>query len=89
MKKSVIIHQISDDEYEQKVYYRLLHNKNLKNEDVKLFLYNDCIRQVAVGGHYLVIQDATQPNFEKNKVNISNKEGLDVIGDNKSLGWLK
>ncbi len=87
MKKSVVIHQLSDDDSEQKAYYRLLHNENFKNEDVKSFLYDACVRQVSAEGHYLVIQDTTQPNFEKNKANINNKEGLGVIGDNKSLGF--
>lgn len=87
MKKSVVIHQLSDDESEQKAYYRLLHNENFKNEDVKSFLYDDCVRQVSPDGHYLVIQDTTQPNFEKNRSNITNKEGLGVIGNNKSLGF--
>lgn len=87
MKKSVVIHQLSDDESEQKAYYRLLHNENFKSEDVKSFLYDDCVRQVSPCGHYLVIQDTIQPNFEKNRSNITNKEGLGVIGNNKSLGF--
>ncbi len=82
-----MIHQLSDTESEQRAFYRLLYSKNLLIEDVKSTLYADCLRQVSPTGHYLVIQDTTQPNFEKNRSNISNKEGLGVIGDNKSLGF--
>lgn len=87
LKQSVVIHQLSDTESEQRAFYRMLYSKNLCTEDVKSVLYADCLRQVSASGHYLLIQDTTQPNFEKNRSNVSNTEGLGVIGDNKSLGF--
>lgn len=82
-----MVHQIADNESEQRAYYRLLSNKNLHLSDVKSFLYWDCWAQVSPTGHYLLIQDTTQPNFEKNRSNIVNTDGLGVIADNKSLGF--
>jgi hypothetical protein len=87
VKQSVVIHQIADNQSEQRAYYRLLDNENLDLNDVKSFLYSDCSAQVSSGGHYLLIQDTTQPTFEKNRSNISNTDGLGVIADNKSLGF--
>ncbi len=39
------------------------------------------------GGHYLVFNDTTQPNFERNRHNITDQQGLGVIADKKSLGF--
>ncbi len=54
---------------------------------LKEYIYRDCQRQVEAGKHYLVIQDTTQPNFERNRANIGQTDGLGVIGDGKSLGF--
>lgn len=54
---------------------------------LKEYLYQDCERQIEAGKHYLVIQDTTQPNFERNRSNIVQSEDLGVIGDGKSLGF--
>jgi hypothetical protein len=56
-------------------------------DHLKEYIYQDCERQIEVGKHYLVIQDTTQPNFERNRANISQMDGLGVIGDGKSLGF--
>ena len=82
-----MIHRISGGEAEQRSYYRLLHNTGLDTASIKEYLYADCRRQVVPAAHYLCIQDTTQPNFESNRKNISNMEGLGVIGDGKSLGF--
>lgn len=86
-KESVVIHRISKNESEQRSYYRLLHNERVETEEIKEYVYSDCARQVEAGGHYLCIQDTTQPNFERNRANIKNKQGLGVIGDGESLGF--
>jgi hypothetical protein len=86
-KENIVIHSISKDESEQRGYYRLLHNERFDIESVKSFIYDDCSRQIESGGHYLVIQDTTQPNFNRNKDNILDKRGLGVIGDGASLGF--
>jgi len=83
----VVIHQIASDENQQKSFYRLLHNKRMEIEALKEHIYQDCYRQIDATGHYLVIQDTTQPNFNRNKANISNTEGLGVIADKRSLGF--
>ena len=82
-----MIHRISAGEAEQRSYYRLLHNPRVDITAIKEYLYADCRRQVVPGDHYLCIQDTTQPNFESNRKNIGNLEGLGVIGDGKSLGF--
>lgn len=82
-----MIHNISKDESEQRSFYRLLHNNRFDIESVKAFIYDDCARQVEEGKHYLVIQDTTQPNFNRNEKNIGDKSGLGVIGDGASLGF--
>lgn len=65
----------------------MLYNEKFTDSAVASYLYQDCIRQVSEGEHYLLIQDTTQINFESNRSNISDKTGLGVIGDNKSLGF--
>lgn len=82
-----MIHKISDSEPEQRSFYRLLHNPMFDIDSLKNFIYADCERQIEHGKHYLAIQDTTQPNFERNRKNIHNKDGLGVIGDGKSLGF--
>jgi hypothetical protein len=59
----------------------------LETEHIKQYLYQDCRRQVSEGGHYLVFQDTTQPNFERNRHNITDQQGLGVIADKQSLGF--
>lgn len=86
-RQTTIIHRLGDGEAEQRGFYRLLHNEGVQTEEVKRYIYDDCLRQVEQGHHYLVIQDTTQPNFERNRANIRNKEGLGVIGDRRSLGF--
>lgn len=59
----------------------------METQHIKQYLYEDCRRQVVAGGQYLVFEDTTEPNLERNRRNIANQEGLGVIGDNKSLGF--
>ncbi|MBC7921243.1 MAG: IS4 family transposase [Ferruginibacter sp.] len=68
----------------------MLHNPRLATEDIKQYLYADCQRQVEAGQHYLVIQDTTQPNFERNRANITHPAGLGTIGNQQQgqLGFL-
>lgn len=86
-KESVVIHRLADNEAQQRSFYRLLHNPRLETGQVVEFIRRDCARQVEAGGHYLVIQDTTQPNFERNRGNISDGRGLGVLGDRASLGF--
>jgi len=86
-KQSVVIHQLAEDEAQQRSFYRLIHNKRVETQAIKNYIYSDCKRQVEAGQHYLVIQDTTQPNFERNRQNIKDQSGLGVIGNNKDLGF--
>ncbi|WP_162056526.1 IS4 family transposase, partial [Pontibacter pamirensis] len=86
-KESVVIHRLANNEAQQRGFYRLLHNPNLKTGQVVEFIRRDCARQVEAGAHYLVFQDTTQPNFERNRGNISDGRELGVIGDRASLGF--
>lgn len=86
-KQRVVIHQISENEAEQRSYYRLLHNPRVETNQLISYLQQDCARQVENGQHYLVFQDTTQPNFERNRANISDQQQLGVIGDKQSLGF--
>jgi hypothetical protein len=61
-QESVVIHQLAEDEAQQRSFYRLLANERVETEEIKQYLYGDCKRQVEAGQHYLVIQDTTQPN---------------------------
>ena len=65
----------------------MLYNEKFTESAVVSYIYQDCIRQVSDGEHYLLIQDTTQINFESNRSNINDKSGSGVIGDNKSLGF--
>lgn len=85
--RSLVVHQISEDEAEQRAYYRLLQNKNISVEGLGNYLTEDCQRQVKPKRHYLIFQDTTQPNLERKRDQIKDKKGLGVIGDNKSLGF--
>ena len=87
VKQSVVVHQIADNQSEQRACYRLLYNESLTLSEVKSVLYSDSSAHVSASGHYLLIQDTTQPNFDNNRSNISDTEGLGVIADNKSLGF--
>lgn len=86
-RESIVVHRISDNEAEQRAYYRLLHNKKLSVEELSKYIINDCRRQVKPGKTYLVFQDTTQPSFERNRRNIKANSGLGVISDNKTLGF--
>ena len=86
-RQSVVIHQLAEDEAQQRSFYRLIHNKRVESQSIKNYIYADCKRQVEAGQHYLVIQDTTQPNFERNRQNIKDQTGLGVIGNNKDLGF--
>lgn len=86
-KESVVIHRLTKNEAQQRSFYRLLHNPRLETVQVVEFIRQDCRRQVQQGAHYLVIQDTTQPNFERNRRNISDAGQLGVIGDKESLGF--
>lgn len=66
--------------------YRMLDNENVELEDIKQGIVNDCARK-ADCQHALIIQDTTQPNYEKHRERIIKGSGLGVIGDNKSLGY--
>lgn len=87
-RERVVIHQLGEDEAQQRSFYRLVHTTRVETEEIKQYLYADCKRQVEEGTHYLVIQDTTQPNFERNRGNIQNQAGLGVIGNNSALGFL-
>jgi hypothetical protein len=86
-QESVVIHRLSENQAQQRSFYRLLHNPHLETEQVVEFMRRDCLRQVEAGAHYLVIQDTTQPNFERNRGNIGDQGQLGVLGDNESLGF--
>jgi hypothetical protein len=91
-RQSVVIHpggapQLGQDEAQHRSFYRLIHNKRVESQAIKQYIYADCKRQVEAGAHYLVIQDTTQPNFERNRANIKDPTGLGVIGNKKDLGF--
>lgn len=83
----MIVHRISDNESEQRAYYRLLNNKRLSIEALIESIIQDCERQVEPGEHYLVFQDTTQPSLERNRKNIQPASGLGVLSDNRTLGF--
>ena len=64
----------------------MLNNKNIELDDIKQGIINDCARKASCQ-HALIIQDTTQPNYERHRGRIKPNSGLGVIGDNKSLGY--
>ncbi len=50
-KESVVIHQLSESEAEQRSYYRLLQNPRLETSAIIAYLQQDCERQVEAGEH--------------------------------------
>jgi hypothetical protein len=90
--ESVVTHQIANNEAEQKAFYRLLHNPRVSMDELINYITSDCSRQVESGKHYIVFQDTTQPNLEKQRDRIKAESGLGVIArrtvsDNRSLGF--
>jgi len=85
-KETYSVLSISTNWAEALGYYRMLDNKNVELEDIKQGVVNDCGRK-AVCSHALILQDTTQPNYEKHRGRIHPDSGLGVIGDNKSLGY--
>ncbi len=85
-KESYSVLSISENWASAMGNYRMLNNKNVGIEDIKQGIINDCARK-ANCTHALVLQDTTQPNYEKHRGRIKPNSGLGVIGDNKSLGY--
>ncbi len=85
-KETYSVHSIAEDWAEAIGYYRMLDNENVDLDDIKQGIVNDCARK-AVCAHALILQDTTQPNYEKHRGRIQADTGLGVIGDNKSLGY--
>ncbi len=85
-KKSFSVLSISKTWAEAMGNYRMLNNEKVELDDIKKGIINDCARK-ADCQHALLIQDTTQPNYEKHKGRIKRDSGLGVIGDNKSLGY--
>lgn len=83
---TVVIHRLGNNESEQRRYYRILQNERVEIDNIKESIYADCIRQVESGHHYLLLEDTTQLNFDRNRENIHNQEYVGLIGNNRSLG---
>lgn len=85
-KNIVNIRKMAENWAEQIGFYRFFDNQKVTSERLSQSFAQHC-GQRASGGHYLVIQDTTQPNFEWNRRQISDQNGLGVIGDGASLGF--
>lgn len=85
-KESFSVLSISGDWAGAMGNYRMLNNENVGIEDINQGIINDCARK-ANCPHALILQDTTQPNYEKHRGRIKPNSGLGVIGDNKSLGY--
>jgi len=83
---TVVIHRLGTNESEQRRFYRILQNERVEIDNIKESIYADCIRQVEPGHHYLLLEDTTQLNFDRNRENIHNQEYVGLIGNNRSLG---
>jgi len=84
--ESVSIHSMSDDWADTIGNYRMLENEKVELDGIKQGLIDDCARK-AECAHALLIQDTTQPNYERHRGRIKQGSGLGVIGDNRSLGY--
>ncbi len=84
--KSIVINQVGSSWSEKMAYYRLLGNDKTSFEKIQQSLADACGQRVS-GGHYLVIQDSTQPNYQSHAGRLKANSGLGVIGNNKDLGF--
>lgn len=84
--QSVSINKISGKWSEAMGNYRMIENEKVNSRSIKAAIVEAC-GQIADCGHALLIQDTTQPNYEKHRGRIKPQSGLGVIGDNKSLGY--
>jgi hypothetical protein len=85
--QSVSINRISENWIDAVGNYRLLENTKVSIEGIKEGLTEACGR-TAQTGHALLLQDTTQPNYERHRGRIKNGSGLGLIGDDKSLGYI-
>jgi len=84
--QNVSINRISENWVDAVGNYRLLENTKVSREGIISGLTEACGR-TAQTGHALLLQDTTQPNYERHRGRIKNGSGLGLIGDDKSLGY--
>jgi len=84
--ESISVHKISRNWTEAMGNYRMLDNEKVTIEGLKEGLTSDCGVKARCQ-HTLLIQDTTQPNYERQRDRIKRNSGLGIIGDNKSLGY--
>lgn len=67
-------------------YYRFFNNSKVTTSSIISTITQDTAQRIEAE-HYLIFQDTTQVNLEKNRSQIEDNSGLGVIGDNRSLGF--
>jgi hypothetical protein len=82
----VKINQLCQTWAEKMGMYRFFGNPDVEASALSSAFSASC-GEISTGGHYLVIQDTTQPNFNWNKKQIKPGSGLGVIGDGQSQGF--
>lgn len=85
-QQKISINSISKDWAEAIANYRLFENEKVNEENIKAGIIDNCSR-ITRCPHALIIQDTTQPSYEKHRGRIKPGSGLGEIGDNKSLGY--
>ena len=80
--QNVRLSKIASNWSEQMSFYRFLHNNQVSPAAISEGLTCPLVKR---SGHYLVIADTTQFNYEHRSAHI--ESGLGVIGDNESLGF--
>lgn len=86
--RTPVIRQLAKGTNEKKAFHRMLDNKRLTVEQVATYTYADTIRQLKEDRDYVLFQDTTQLNYNRNR-HLFDKDDphLGVIGDNKSIGF--
>lgn len=86
--RSNVIRQLAADPNEKKAFHRMLDNKSLSVEQTAKYTYEDTQRQVKEDRDYVLFQDTTQLNYNRNRHLFEEEDPhLGVIGDNESWGF--
>lgn len=85
-KSQTTIYKLSNRWADQMAYYRFFNNSKVTTTSIISTITQDTAQRIEAE-HYLIFQDTTQVNLEKNRAQIEANSGLGLIGDNRSLGF--
>lgn len=87
LSKTASVHGASQDEAEQKGFYRFLDNENVSEDILITELINRCSKNV-VNRDIIVIQDSSSFGLNHNAKNIKQGSGIGFVGNKQGVGFL-